>query len=159
MGFGYYPNRFLLDKMAEYGRGEVDYVSEMGDTEAVARRFHERIRNPLLTDLSVDWGSMPVSEVYPTNIPDLFSAKPVVLSGRYAAGGEGTIRLKGKMAGQEFVRDIPVKLLVGQAQGGRSHGPDFFHAGQNSTGATAGRSHAAWSEFQADDAVHIVRRD
>ena len=110
MGFGNYPNRFLLDKMAEYGRGEVDYVSEMGDTEAVARRFHERIRNPLLTDLSVDWGSMPVSDVYPTNIPDLFSAKPVVLSGRYAPGGEGTIRLKGKMAGQEFVRDIPVKL-------------------------------------------------
>ncbi|HET7287359.1 MAG TPA: hypothetical protein VFI71_07810, partial [Pyrinomonadaceae bacterium] len=64
----------------------------------------------MLTDLSVDWGALPVSDVYPANIPDLFSAKPVVLSGRYASGGAGTIRLKGKMAGQEFVREIPVKL-------------------------------------------------
>ena len=110
MGFGSNPNRFLLDKMAEYGRGEVDYVSDQGDTSAAARRFHERIRNPLLTDLTVDWGSMPVSDVYPKNIPDLFSAKPVILSGRYSSGAEGTIRLKGKMAGQEFVREIRVKL-------------------------------------------------
>jgi Ca-activated chloride channel family protein len=110
MGFGSYPNRFLLDKMAEYGRGDVDYVSDTGDTSAAARRFHERIRNPLLTDLTVDWGSLPVSDVYPKNIPDLFSAKPVILSGRYASGAEGTIRLKGKMAGQEFVREIKVKL-------------------------------------------------
>lgn len=110
MGFGSYPNRFLLDKMAEYGRGEVDYVSDAGDSSEAARRFHERIRNPLLTDISIDWSGMPVSDVYPTNIPDLFSAKPVVLSGRYASSGEGTIRLKGKMAGQEFVREISVKL-------------------------------------------------
>jgi Ca-activated chloride channel family protein len=110
MGFGRYPNRFLLDKMAEYGRGEVDYVSDAGDGSEAARRFHERVRNPLLTDISLDWGGMPVSDVYPANIPDLFSAKPVVLSGRYTSSAEGTIRLKGKMAGQEFVREIPVKL-------------------------------------------------
>jgi len=110
MGFSDSPNRYLLDKMAEYGRGEVDYVSEKGDTSAVAQRFHERIRNPLLTDLSIDWSGLSVSEVYPKQIPDLFSAKPVVLSGRYANGGKGTIRLKGRTAGQEFVREVSIEL-------------------------------------------------
>jgi Ca-activated chloride channel family protein len=110
MGFSSSPNRFLLDKMAQYGRGEVDYVDEKGDTSAVARRFHDRIRNPLLTDISIDWSGLPVSDVYPTRIPDLFSAKPVILSGRYKNGTKGTIRLKGRTAGQEFVREIPVEL-------------------------------------------------
>src|ERR1044072_2603469 len=36
MGFGNYPNRFLLDKMAEYGRGEVDYVSQTDDNQTAA---------------------------------------------------------------------------------------------------------------------------
>ena len=110
MGFGRAPNRFLLDKMAEYGRGDVDYVSDSGDSSAVARRFHDRIRNPLLHDLSIDWSNMPVSDIYPKQIPDLFSAKPVVVTGRYTNGAEGTIKLKGKMAGQDYVRDLRVKL-------------------------------------------------
>jgi Ca-activated chloride channel family protein len=110
MGFGSAPNRYLLDKMAEYGRGEVEYISEAGDTSAVARRFNERIRNPLLTDISIDWSNLPVTDVYPKRIPDLFGVKPLILSGRYNGAAQGSIRLRGKMAGQQFVRDIPVEL-------------------------------------------------
>ena len=111
MGFGNAPNRFLLDNISQYGRGEVDYVTEKGDTSAVARRFNERIRNPLLTDISIEWSpSLPVTDVYPKRIPDLFSAKPLILSGRYTLGGKGSIVLRGKMAGEDFVREIPVEL-------------------------------------------------
>ena len=110
MGFGSAPNRFLLDKITEYGNGEVEYVTENGDTSGAAKRFHERVRNPLLTDVSIDWSGLPVTDIYPKKIPDLFSAKPVIISGRYTAGGKGMIRLKGMMSGREFVREIPVDL-------------------------------------------------
>jgi Ca-activated chloride channel family protein len=110
LGFGSAPNRFLLDKITEYGRGEVEYVTN-GDTSGVAKRFHERVRNPLLTDVSIDWGGLAVLDVYPKAIPDLFSAKPVIISGRYAAAGKGVIRLRGTMSGREFVREIPLELL------------------------------------------------
>ncbi|HET6979576.1 MAG TPA: VIT and VWA domain-containing protein [Pyrinomonadaceae bacterium] len=109
-GIGSSVNRFLLDKMAEAGRGEVEYVNLNDDGSAAARRFHERVRNPLLTDISIDWSGLPVADVYPQNIPDLFSAKPLVLTGRFTSAGRGTIRLKGKMAGNDFVREIPVEL-------------------------------------------------
>ena len=110
MGFSAAPNRFLLDKITEYGRGEVEYVTDTGDSKNVARRFHERIRNPLLTDVSIDWGGLPVADVFPQSIPDLFSAKPVVVFGRYAGSGKGVIRLKGMMSGREVIREIPVEL-------------------------------------------------
>lgn len=107
-GIGSSVNRFLLDNMAKHGRGEVEYVALTDDGSAAARRFHERVRNPLLTDISIDWNGMPVSEVYPKTIPDLFGAKPVIVNGRYGGDGQGVIRLKGKMSGRDFVRDIPV---------------------------------------------------
>jgi len=115
-GIGSNVNRFLLDGMAKYGRGEVEYVALNDDGSAAARRFHERVRNPLLTDISVDWNGLPVADVYPKQIPDLFGAKPVILSGRYTGMGKGTIRLKGKMSGVDFVREIPVDFSSSQSQ-------------------------------------------
>jgi Ca-activated chloride channel homolog len=109
-GIGSSVNRFLLDKMANAGRGEVEYVALDDDGSAAARRFQERVRNPLLTDISIDWNGLPVADVYPQRIPDLFGAKPVVVTGRFTAPGRATIRLKGKIAGNDFTREIPVEL-------------------------------------------------
>jgi Ca-activated chloride channel family protein len=109
-GIGSSVNHFLLDKMAEHGRGEVEYVTLNDDGSAAARRFHERVRNPLLTDISIDWGGLPVADVYPKLIPDLFSAKPVVLSGRFTAGGRGRIRLRGNAGGHLYEREIEITL-------------------------------------------------
>ncbi len=113
-GIGSSVNRFLLDKMAEVGRGEVEYVGLNDDGSAAARRFHERVRNPLLTDITVDWGGLPVREIYPSRIPDLFGAKPVVLSGRYSHAASGVIKLRGRLAGQPFERSIKVNLPQSQ---------------------------------------------
>jgi Ca-activated chloride channel family protein len=115
-GIGSSVNRFLLDKIAEYGRGEVEYVGLQDDGSAAAKRFHERVRNPLLTNIDIDWGGLPVSDVYPKRIPDLFSAKPVVLSGRYSAGAKGVIHLRGKIAGKDFTREIAVTLPDSEAR-------------------------------------------
>ena len=115
-GVGGAVNRFLLDEISEQGRGEVEYVGLEDDGSAAARRFHERIRNPLLTDISIEWDGLNVSDVYPQRIPDLFSAKPVVLTGRYLNSGDGTLRLKGKMGGNEFVRNIPVHFPENDAR-------------------------------------------
>jgi len=109
-GIGGSVNRFLLDKMADAGRGEVEYVALNDDGSAAAKRFHERVRNPLLTDISIDWNGLPVGDVYPERIPDLFSAKPLILSGRFTASANGTIRLKGRIAGNDFVREISVSF-------------------------------------------------
>ncbi len=109
-GIGSSVNRFLLDRMAEYGRGEVEYVGLQDDGSAAARRFHDRVRNPLLTDLSVDWGDLQVEDVYPKQLPDLFSAKPVILTGRYTTAGKGVLRLYGNVAGRPVTRTMEVEL-------------------------------------------------
>ncbi len=113
-GIGSSVNRFLLDKMAEEGRGEVEYVALNDDGSAAAKRFHERVRSPLLTDISVDFGGLQVADVYPLRINDLFSAKPVVIHGRFTNAGSGIVKLKGKSFGREIVREIPVTFPENQ---------------------------------------------
>ncbi len=109
-GIGSSVNRMLLDKMAEEGRGEVEYVALTDDGSAAAKRFHERVRSPLLTDISIDFGNLQVADVYPKRINDLFSAKPVIIHGRYTKGGSGVIKLKGKSFGRETEREIAVNF-------------------------------------------------
>jgi Ca-activated chloride channel family protein len=109
-GIGNSVNRFLLDKIAEEGRGDVEYVGLKDDGSAAARRFHERVRNPLLTDISLHTGQLPVADVYPKRIPDLFGAKPIVVTGRYTGAARGTIHLTGKLGGRGFSREIAVNL-------------------------------------------------
>lgn len=113
-GIGSSVNHFLLDNMARHGRGEVEYVGLKDDGSAAARRFHERVRSPLLTDISIEWGGLPVSDLYPARIPDLFAAKPLVISGRYSGSGGGVIRLRGKAAGRDFTREIRANLPAAQ---------------------------------------------
>lgn len=109
-GIGQSVNRSLLNKIAEEGRGEAEFVALEDDGSRAAKRFYERVRTPILTDISIDWNGLPVADVYPNRISDLFSAKPVIIHGRYTKGASGTIKLKGKVAGQDFVREIAVNL-------------------------------------------------
>jgi Ca-activated chloride channel family protein len=109
-GIGTAVNRFLLDKMAEAGRGEVEYVLNDEAAPEAADRFYERVHTPVLTDISIDWHGLPVAEVMPQKPLDLFTAKPLVLTGRFAQPASGTITLRGKRAGKAFERNIKVDL-------------------------------------------------
>ena len=109
-GIGSSVNRSLLAKMAEIGKGEVEFVGLNDDGSAAAKRFFERVRSPLLTDLSIEWNGLPVSDVYPAKIGDLFSSKPVVLKGRYSGAAKGKVTLKGRLAGAPYEREIAIAL-------------------------------------------------
>jgi hypothetical protein len=114
-GIGSSVNRSLLDKIALEGKGEVEYVGLNDDGSKAAKKFYERVRTPLLTDLSIDWNGMPVADVFPTKLTDLFSAKPVIVHGRYTKPASGTIKLRGKVAGQPYEREIKIDLPDSQA--------------------------------------------
>lgn len=109
-GIGNGVNRFLLDGMAEAGRGAVEYVTLAEQGDEAARRFAGRIAKPLITDVSVDWGGLQVSDIYPEYFPDLFSAKPLILTGRYEAPGRATVTFRGRIGSQDWVQEVPVTL-------------------------------------------------
>ncbi len=114
LGVGSSVNRHLLEGMARFGRGAVTYMGPGESPKVAVDRFYERIDDPVLTDIGVDWGSLEVDAVLPSRIPDLFSGQPVVVYGTYAGTPAGTVHLEGRLAG-ERVR-IPVEVDFSRAE-------------------------------------------
>lgn len=109
-GVGNGVNRFLIEGMAREGRGEADIIDLRANSEAIASKFYQRIAQPLLLDIHVDWNGLPVEEVYPKQIPDLFSAGPIILKGRYTEAGEADITVSGLLRGNSWNRRVHVVL-------------------------------------------------
>ncbi len=82
-GVGSSVNRYLLERMAKEGRGAVAYLGPKDSAKRIMNDFFTRISHPALTDVSVDWGGMSVSEVYPARLPDMFVGRAVVVTGKF----------------------------------------------------------------------------
>jgi len=110
IGIGNSVNRFLIEGMAREGMGAPDYVLLNESGAEHAARFYQRIASPLLLDVEVDFGDLPVEEVYPQHIPDVFSAKPVIVKGRYTHAGQGFVTVRGFLRGRPWQRTIAVRF-------------------------------------------------
>jgi Ca-activated chloride channel family protein len=117
LGVGSAPNRHLIDSLASAGRGVADFISPGEDATAAIRRFYDRIRSPLLTNLEIDWGGLEVRDVEPRLVPDLFVGQPVVLYGRYDAPGRGEVTLHGRLGGKPWETRLVVELPDRQDDG------------------------------------------
>jgi Ca-activated chloride channel homolog len=94
-GVGYDVDTYLLDSLAQAHRGAATYVLPGEPLGEILSAFYNRIGTPLLTDLSLDFGDLPVYDLYPQPLPDLFQGSQIVAVGRYREGGATTVTLSG----------------------------------------------------------------
>ncbi|MBI3554389.1 MAG: VWA domain-containing protein [Elusimicrobia bacterium] len=109
-GVGSSVNRYLLESMAKVGRGFAQFVRNDQNGDKAVELFYRRVRNPLLLDLKLDWGGLPVTDLYPETLPDLFDAQPLYVFARYSGPSSGTIRLTGTIAGRKYEARLAVPL-------------------------------------------------
>ena len=109
-GVGTSVNRYLLSEMGRIGHGFARYIDPTEDSEEVAIKFARMLGSPVLTDISIDWNKLNVSEVTPEIIPDLFSGDSIRIQGKYEGSGLQTIRVNGKVQGREASLPLQVNL-------------------------------------------------
>lgn len=114
-GIGGSVNRYLLDEVSSVGRGYAEYMMPGERPDAMVERFYERIGRPYLTDVTVDWGQLPVRDAVPARLPDLSALEPLVVLARYQGSGEGTVTLRGRVAGRPYEQKIEVRLPAAAA--------------------------------------------
>jgi Ca-activated chloride channel family protein len=101
-GVGSSVNRYILERLAEVGRGTVQVVRQDESTAEVAEKFFRQINNPVLTNIQVQWqGEGAAPEIYPQIIPDLFAEQPLVLFGKKGDRANGKLKITGIAAGGE----------------------------------------------------------
>jgi Ca-activated chloride channel family protein len=99
-GVGHDVNTYLLDSLAEHGRGTVGYVAPGTDVEEAVSSLTRKITRPALTDLRIVEAPVMLEDGYPQALPDLFFGEDLLLFGRYRGDGGGELLLEGSRAGR-----------------------------------------------------------
>ncbi len=94
-GVGHDVNTDLLDGLSGDNRGTVEYIKPEEDIEEKVSTFYSKVSNPVLSDISVDFGGIKILDVYPNHLPDIFNGSQLVVFGRYEGSGTTPIRLTG----------------------------------------------------------------
>ncbi len=98
----------LLDQLALENSGQAVYVHENEHLQAKLTSFYETISKPLLVDLSLDFGGVEISEMYPPRLPNVYKGSQVMVVGRYQTGGQTTLKVRGLLNGSAQEYPLPV---------------------------------------------------
>ena len=110
IGIGSSVNHYLLDRMADLGRGAYVFVRPDERADDAMEAFRSWVTKPYLTDLTVDWGGLHVADFGSERLRDLGSGQTMTVVGRYLDAGDGDIVVRGRLAGRAWEQRIHVKL-------------------------------------------------
>ncbi|MFW5968224.1 MAG: VIT domain-containing protein [Persicimonas sp.] len=110
LGMGGSANRYLLDELGRLGRGFSKQIDVGDDHQSEIDDAVRRLQNPVLTDISVDWGDLEVDSVSPDPIPDVYEGGSVRIHGRYDEPGAHDIAVEGTLGGEPVTYDKSVEL-------------------------------------------------
>ncbi len=89
LGIGGAPNRYLMQHMADYGRGLCEFISDVSEAEDRMDAFFARLHRPVMTDLKLEWEGAEPGAIYPSRLPDLHAGEPLFVSARLPPGAAG----------------------------------------------------------------------
>lgn len=110
IGIGTSPNRYLIDGVAKHGGGLADVIELNTDPGPLVAQISERIHRAQLAKIQIDWNGLAVYETYPRRVPELWAGRPVLMFGRYGAGGRQKIELAGSAEGKPLKYKLHVTL-------------------------------------------------
>ncbi len=102
IGIGSSPNNYLIDGVAKHGGGMAKVLELNTDPGPLVEQIADRIHRAQLAKIQIDWNGLSVYETYPLRIPELWAGRPVVMFGRYEAGGSQKIELSGTAEGKQL---------------------------------------------------------
>jgi len=90
----------LLGKIAETGQGSAEFIRPDEEIDIKVAALYNRLSNPILSDVVLDFGGLAVNALYPKQVTTLFKGSELVLLGRYRKGGKHTVTIRGTVAGE-----------------------------------------------------------
>ena len=111
-GIGSNVNRYIIEGLAHAGMGTPYIVLNYSQAEVIGKKVIKEISQPVLTDISIDWGNFNVYDVEPVGIPDVFAERPILVYGKYKGLPKGTITVTGNAGSARYEQ----KFNVSQAR-------------------------------------------
>lgn len=111
-GIGSSVNRYLIDGIGKVGGGVSHVVlpRDGNQAEQAVDRFFQNIDSPVLVDLNVDWNGLPVRDVYPKKLGDLFAGQTINLIGRFTHDAKGTAFVNARLGARTLRLPVAVSF-------------------------------------------------
>lgn len=110
VGIGSAPNTFLMNRMAEVGRGTYTNIGATSEVITHMSALLDRLTRPVLTDLRVTSNGVD-AQFAPADLPDLYEGEPLVLLAR-TSQLRGSITVSGTLDGRPWSRRINLNQAV-----------------------------------------------
>ncbi|MCY0994978.1 VIT and VWA domain-containing protein [Nannocystis sp. ILAH1] len=110
VGIGEAPNSHLIAAVARAGDGASLHVRGPADLARAAQVIARTIDAPVLTDITVDWGTLAPRDLSTSLPPDLLASHPLVVHGRYTGAAPTELRLRAR-AGERSVT-FPIEVVA-----------------------------------------------
>ncbi|MBU1170549.1 MAG: VIT and VWA domain-containing protein [Proteobacteria bacterium] len=105
-GIGGSVNRYLIEGLAHAGLGEPFVVTRPEEASAAANRFCNYIKTPLLKDITLNIDGFEAYDIEPSVIPDMFSERPIVVTGKWKGNNVGRIRVTGTSGKGPYIQEF-----------------------------------------------------
>ena len=140
VGIGSAPNGWFMQKAAEAGRGSFVYISALHEVQEKMGRLLSRLREPMLTDIELQWPDDVQAQMYPSRVADLYSGEPVIVKAKLGLSprpGDQLI-VRGTAAGGAWSASVPLarpqenagvaalwaRARIAELDGNERHRPD-----------------------------------
>jgi len=112
VGIGSAPNSWFMRKAAEAGRGSFTTISSLHEVGEKMDRLFQKLEQPQVTNIAVQWPSSVVVDPYPAVVPDLYLGEPVTVkvkaSGTFRPGD--SVRIVGDSVNGAWTRDLALNI-------------------------------------------------
>lgn len=105
----------LLNRLAEENHGTAQYVSPDENIETALSNFYQKIKSPVLSDVSITYDGVQVKDTYPRTVKDIFSGSQVLVLGKYKGGGSSHLNVTGKVNGVPKSYSFPLAFAAQEA--------------------------------------------
>lgn len=110
VGIGSAPNSWFMRKAAEAGRGSYTFISALHEVQERMDTLFQKLEQPQVTNIEVQWPSSVVTDSFPAVVPDLYLGEPVTV--KVAASSKlrksDTVLVSGNSVGGAWSAEIPV---------------------------------------------------
>lgn len=119
-GIGSSVNRELLESVARAGGGEPVIVTTGKEAAPAAAKFREMVANPVLAKIAITADGVALSDIEPNPHPDVFAARPLIVTGTWSGEPRGRIVVRG-IGGNGVPFEKSIDLAQAAAAGGLDH--------------------------------------
>lgn len=107
-GIGTAVNRHLIEGIAHVGKGVPFIATKNEEAKSLAQKLKNYISTPVMTNIRLKFEGFDVYDVEPTEFPDIFSERPLIVYGKYQGIPSGYIEISGKTGNSAFKQRVNV---------------------------------------------------